>query len=98
MCQTSHHAGIIAILIFGGSASLLAGDPQFSELTDQVGVAVMHGASGFSHANYTGGGAVGDFNNDGWQDLFVLSGGNNNQPDRLFNSMSCIELNLRRYL
>ncbi len=32
--------------------------------------------------DFLGGGAVGDFNNDGWQDLFVLSGGAS--PDKLF--------------
>jgi len=35
-----------------------------------------------SHAHMAGGLAVGDFNNDGWPDIYALGGGN--QPDRLF--------------
>ena len=33
-------------------------------------------------ANFSGGGSVGDFNGDGWQDVFVLAGGYG--PDRLY--------------
>ncbi|MEE9294477.1 MAG: CRTAC1 family protein [Phycisphaerae bacterium] len=35
--------------------------------------------------SFAAGGAVGDFNKDGWQDLFVLGGGGGSQPlDKLF--------------
>ncbi len=67
-----------------------ASDPSFSNMTNAAGVAVTHSiAGGFAHDNYTGGGTVGDFNNDGWQDLYVISGGEvpvtlEDQPDHLF--------------
>ncbi len=38
--------------------------------------------SGHPTKSMTAGGAVGDFNNDGWPDLFVIDGGG--APDRLF--------------
>jgi hypothetical protein len=66
-------------------AMTFAAPPAFSNQTVAAGVNVSHFTTGgFSNANYTGGGAVGDFNNDGWQDLFVISGGGNSQPDFLF--------------
>jgi hypothetical protein len=58
--------------------------PAFTELAVQLGVATNHSTSGFVHAGYAGGGAVGDFNNDGCQDLFVISGGVGNRPDKLY--------------
>lgn len=77
-------------LIIGGIAVCAlsthgtAGDPQFSERAVAAGIDVIHDTSGFVNASYTAGGAVGDFNNDGWQDLFVISGGDGNVPDHLF--------------
>jgi hypothetical protein len=44
----------------------------------------MHVTSGFAHSEYVGGGAAADFNNDGWQDLFVIKGGNGGLRDRLY--------------
>ncbi|MCH8253602.1 MAG: CRTAC1 family protein [Planctomycetes bacterium] len=66
------------------TGSLRAAEPVFSNQTGPAGVTMTHGTSGFANSNYTGGATIGDFNNDGWQDLFVFSGGNNGQPDRLF--------------
>lgn len=71
----------------GLPAHRAAGGPPFSfqEVAGEVGV----GMTFTPPANYMaglafmiGGGAVGDFNNDGWQDLFVVSGGS--VPDYLF--------------
>jgi hypothetical protein len=61
-----------------------AAPPAFSNQTNASGVATTHLTSGFAQSQYAGGACVGDFNNDGFQDLFVLKGGNNNMPDRLF--------------
>lgn len=61
-----------------------AGDVSFTDVTSQAGVNVTHDTSGFLRESYAGGGTVGDFNNDGWQDLFVFSGGDGNEPDHLF--------------
>ena len=55
----------------------------FSDVTDAVGLTFTY-ATPFSLENYTslmdtakmrGGATVGDFNNDGWGDLFILGGG-----------------------
>ncbi len=73
---------IAAALGPGGPA--LAGNPVFDEIAVDLGVAAVHNTAGYVHADYTGGGAVGDFNNDGCQDLFVISGGVGNVPDHLY--------------
>jgi Na+-transporting NADH:ubiquinone oxidoreductase subunit NqrB len=62
---------------------VLDGSVTFSNVTDAAGLTFTY-LTPFSEENYTsemdtakmrGGAAVGDFNNDGWQDLFVLGGG-----------------------
>ncbi len=59
------------------------GPVTFTNVTDDVGVTFSY-LTPFSEENYTsamdtakmrGGGAIGDFNNDGWQDIFVVGGG-----------------------
>ena len=76
--------GIPLTIMFLSTGVASAGDVSFTDVTDQAGVNVTHDASGFDRSSYAGGGTVGDFNNDGWQDLFILSGGDGNQPDHLF--------------
>lgn len=64
--------------------SLLA-PPQisFTEVTDAAGLTHTHTLTPAMAANIMiAGGAVGDFDRDGWPDLFVLGGGG--VPDRLF--------------
>ncbi len=83
--RTTASAAAIAIAFsLPASAGGIDPPPLFSEISAELGVNVVHLTSGFSHSNYTPGGAVGDFNNDGCQDFFAISGGSNNQPDRLF--------------
>ncbi len=51
---------------------------RFADVTDEAGVAVTHQTpfdSLKSGAEIMGGAAVGDFDGDGWQDLFVIGGG-----------------------
>lgn len=56
---------------------------MFSEVSQQTGIDMVHMPSpGTLFVVNASGGAVGDFNNDGWQDLFILGGGAG--PDRLF--------------
>ncbi len=62
-----------------------AGEPQLTFLDSTVAarISVLHGGDSKTvfENHMTGGGAVGDFNNDGHQDLFLALG---LEPDRLF--------------
>ncbi|MCA9285339.1 MAG: CRTAC1 family protein [Phycisphaerales bacterium] len=79
---TSAVSAALAALV---AVPALAGvDPIFSNQTSAAGVAVSHATSGFQLTEYAGGGAIGDFNNDGWQDLYFISGGGNGHADYLF--------------
>ena len=64
-------------------ASAAPAQTSFSEQTGPAGLSFRHKHSGFHPAAaQDGGGAVGDFNRDGWPDLFVIGGGG--VPDALF--------------
>ncbi len=74
--------GIANLLAFGGS-STFAASPSFSDQTATAGISAVHAIPpGAPYPPMVGGGAVGDFNNDGWQDLFILAGGM--EADRLY--------------
>ena len=47
-----------------------------------TGLIHPHAPADGTHATFAGGVSVGDFNRDGWQDLFVVTGGEG--PDRLY--------------
>lgn len=70
------------------TSSLSAGSPGFTEKAIPLGIdftQIPAPALGFSLVPVSpmlGAGAAGDFDNDGWQDLFLLSGGS--APDRLY--------------
>lgn len=57
---------------------------SFIEVTDQAGLAdaVRSVATGSRYSQMQGGGVVGDFNNDGYHDIFMLGGGG--VPDFLY--------------
>ncbi len=63
-------------------ANLLAQAPVFTDVTDAAGVRVNFLQSGALPNVFLAGAAAGDFDADGWTDLFVLGGGA--APDRLF--------------
>lgn len=63
-----------ALLLHGTSGAQV----QFEDITDAAGLAVPQGAglqigfgAGLEQLQMTGGAAAGDFNGDGWVDLFV---------------------------
>jgi len=66
--------GLAALLTLSATASLQAGTPAFVE--HDLGISIVNGvledSDGF---NMHSGGTVGDFNNDGWPDLFIVGGG-----------------------
>ena len=72
-----------ALAVSAGSAAL--GAPAFVDVAAQAGlVSTFDPAPGYPgmHGHMEGGGAVADFNNDGWPDVFLPAGGT--APDRLF--------------
>lgn len=66
------------------AAAAPAGDLTFTDVTDAAGLNVTHGyiLNASTGRDMGSGGAVADFNNDGWQDIFFLSGGH--VHDKLF--------------
>jgi hypothetical protein len=72
-------------MIATAHASALAGDASltFNDVTASTGVNVSINFTGSGGAqNWLGGGAIGDFNRDGWQDIYIPAGGVT--PDRLY--------------
>ncbi len=74
----------IATLGLALGAGAAAQNPAFSNQTTTAGLTATMSISGITDPNYPGGGTVGDFNDDGFQDILWLSGGGGNQPDKLF--------------
>ncbi len=68
----------------GLTAAVVATPPLFTNQTTASGLVATHATSGFTNSQYAGGGAIGDFNRDGWMDVFFMSGGDSNAPDKLF--------------
>ncbi|MEM7165787.1 MAG: VCBS repeat-containing protein [Planctomycetota bacterium] len=75
-CQT-----LLALLFLGLTFPVLAAPPSFTEVTAAAGLAGHNHTPTYTHS-YPAGGAVGDFDNDGFQDIFLPGGGG--QPDKLF--------------
>jgi hypothetical protein len=66
-------------------ASPAAAQPTFSDQT--VGAGINHTTfmtSGMAGALHYPGAAIGDFNRDGWPDLFLLAGGGSSGRDKLY--------------
>ncbi len=75
---------MVCLAMVALATSLSAQTLQFSDQTAAAGVSNDYFTGTYSNSNYPAGGAVADFNNDGWQDLFVTTGGSAGNPDRLF--------------
>ncbi|MGE3164938.1 MAG: FG-GAP-like repeat-containing protein [Planctomycetota bacterium] len=87
MAQSDRYAKFVRVCLASTCAALawgcgwaLASPPAFTNQTAGSGLASTHQAT-YSHG-FPAGGTVGDFNRDGWQDVFHAVGGG--QPDRLF--------------
>ena len=52
-----------------------AADIRFVECTDAVGLSAVHRPLWDNYTAMSSGGAVADFNNDGWQDIYFVAGG-----------------------
>lgn len=74
----------LALLLYVSYAGLAAAQPMFTERSVEAGCAHQHGTvSLVTNLEYmTGGAAAGDFDRDGWVDLFVIGGSAG--VDRLF--------------
>ncbi len=83
-CRSIRLAGAAGAALLAAIASARTVPPSFSDRTRESGLVAVHATSGFTNFQYAGGGAVGDFNRDGWSDLFVISGGVGSVPDFLF--------------
>jgi hypothetical protein len=73
------------IVVIGGCLynSVASGQLLFTECATKADLIATHQPPPEYLRNFmTGGGAVGDFDNDGWPDLFMVDGGT--APDRLF--------------
>ncbi len=69
-------AALLALCAAAPRAVAQDGVPAFSEQASSAGIAFTHtNPTFFTQSDYTGGGAVGDFNRDGHMDLFAVSGG-----------------------
>ena len=79
----------LSVVVLAGSLTLLvasaasATPPAFSNQTVSANLVMTHSTSGFTNSQYAGGGAIGDFNRDGFMDIFFISGGSGNKPDQL---------------
>lgn len=80
------HSGAVCVvtLIMATASTLIAGEPVVSNQTDSVGLGSPHTSvsNGFGIDYMTAGGAAGDFDNDGDQDLFLIGG--SASTDRLY--------------
>jgi len=75
----------ISVLFLASSNPTIAQSPQFSNQTASAGLAGVIFVPGiYNHPTYTGPVVCGDFDRDGWQDLYVPSGGGGGDPDYLF--------------
>ena len=73
-------AGLLLTLSLVAAAA--GAELSFQEATVGAGLVAERDPLDFPFANMTGGATVGDFNRDGWQDLFLLGGGR--EPDALY--------------
>jgi len=84
MSKQLSHLACAALVAIGLATGARAQSAAFSNQTTAAGLTATMSISGITDPNYPGGGTVGDFNGDGWIDIFWLSGGGSGQLDKLF--------------
>lgn len=73
----------IACVAVGGLSVCVHAQVSFTDATSDAGISCVYEGPGGAGAPFMGGGgAAGDFNRDGHEDLFILSGGDG--PDHLY--------------
>lgn len=76
--RVSVACAVVGALMVGADAQV-----SFTDATADAGISCVYQGPGGNGAPFMGGGgAAGDFNNDGFEDLFILSGGDS--PDHLY--------------
>ncbi|MGE3166128.1 MAG: FG-GAP-like repeat-containing protein [Planctomycetota bacterium] len=76
--------GVVLFVVLVTVAPACAQTLAFSDQTLAAGVQNTHSVGIFAHSNYSSGAAAGDFNGDGWQDLYVPSDGVGGDAEHLF--------------
>lgn len=77
--------GLAALTLSLAMAPLAAQPgPAFSNQGVAMGLQFNHDTGGYSEWSYSGGGAAGDFDRDGCQDVFAVGGGLGGVADKLF--------------
>ncbi|MEM7262965.1 MAG: FG-GAP-like repeat-containing protein [Planctomycetota bacterium] len=75
---------LVLVLVLVPTLARAQGTLSFTDVTAAAGVTNSYFSGLFAHFEYTAGGAVGDFDQDGWPDVYVVTGGVGGNPDRLF--------------
>lgn len=74
----------LAISIGATSASAQVPAPSFTDVTSAMGINTSYKPTPFTQSIYSAGGAVGDFDNDGVQEIFLCRGAFAGAPDRFY--------------
>ena len=74
------------ILCCSSMTSIAFAQLSFTDATASAGLSNTFEipVGSFANTNYVSGGAVGDFDGDGWQDLFIPSDGEGGTPNKLY--------------
>ncbi len=75
--------GVALVTVMGLVATAVAAPPAFTNVSVQAGVAVEYDPTSMPNESYGGSACVGDFNRDGFQDIYVCAGAQAG-PDHLF--------------
>ncbi|MFT7670393.1 MAG: hypothetical protein ACI8X5_003101 [Planctomycetota bacterium] len=78
------HLTLLVTLSSPGLALAQVPAPSFTNVTQQMGLDSVYAPNPFIHSQYGGGGAVGDFDNDGVQEIFLMRGGFHGTSDRFY--------------